>query len=94
MGLVEPELAAPRLSTPRQKVPTGSVGIAERQTAVYPLVSPGGWNLLGRTATRLFDPQRDGYSLLAPGDRVRFVAIDRDTFIAAGGDATPMDTDR
>lgn len=94
MGLVEPELAAPRLSTPRQKVPAGSVGIAERQTAVYPLVSPGGWNLLGRTATRLFDPQRDGYSLLAPGDRVRFVAIDRDTFIAAGGDATPMDTDR
>lgn len=94
MGLVEPELAAPRLSTPRQSVPAGSVGIAERQTAVYPLVSPGGWNLLGRTATRLFDPQRDGYSLLAPGDRVRFVAIDRDTFLAQGGDVTPMDLGR
>ncbi|WOD11428.1 5-oxoprolinase subunit PxpB [Pseudomonas sp. NyZ704] len=90
MGLVEPELAAPRLSTPRKKVPAGSVGIAERQTAVYPLVSPGGWNLLGRTASRLFDPQREGYSLLKPGDRVRFVAIDRETFIGQGGDVTPM----
>ncbi|MBQ0742329.1 MAG: 5-oxoprolinase subunit PxpB [Pseudomonas sp.] len=90
MGLVQPELAAPRLSTPRKKVPAGSVGIAERQTAVYPLVSPGGWNLLGRTATRLFDPQREGYSLLTPGDRVRFVAIDRETFIDQGGDVTPM----
>lgn len=90
MGLVEPELTAPRLSTPRKKVPAGSVGIAERQTAVYPLVSPGGWNLLGRTATRLFDPQREGYSLLTPSDRVRFVAIDRDAFVDLGGDITPM----
>lgn len=90
MGMVEPALTAPRLSTPRKRVPAGSVGIAERQTAVYPLVSPGGWNLIGRTATRLFDPQRDGYSLLAPGDRVRFVAIDRAAFIDQGGDVTPM----
>lgn len=90
MGLVEPALAAPRLSTPRKTVPAGSVGIAERQTAVYPLVSPGGWNLLGRTATQLFDPQRDGYSLLRPGDRVRFVAIDRATFLDQGGDITPL----
>ncbi|MEH6497850.1 MAG: 5-oxoprolinase subunit PxpB [Pseudoalteromonas distincta] len=94
MGLVEPELAAPRLSTPRKKVPAGSVGIAERQTAIYPLVSPGGWNLLGRTATRLFDPQREDYSLFTPGDRVRFVAIDRDTFVGQGGDVTPMATEQ
>lgn len=94
MGLVEETLAAARLSTPRQRVPAGSVGIAERQTAVYPLVSPGGWNLLGRTATRLFDPDREGYSLLAPGDRVRFVAIDRDTFAEQGGDLTPMENAR
>lgn len=94
MGLVEEALAAARLSTPRQRVPAGSVGIAERQTAVYPLASPGGWNLLGRTATRLFDPDREGYSLLAPGDRVRFVAIDRDTFLKQGGDPTPAEAAR
>lgn len=91
MGLVEPQLVAPRLSTPRQRVPAGSVGIAERQTAIYPLVSPGGWNLLGRTPAALFDRQRDGYSLLAPGDRVRFIAIDHAEFIRLGGDDTPMD---
>ncbi|UAW98459.1 5-oxoprolinase subunit PxpB [Halopseudomonas nanhaiensis] len=91
MGLVEPQLAAPRLSTPRQHVPAGSVGIAERQTAVYPLVSPGGWNLLGRTPVALFDRQRDGYSLLRPGDRVRFIAVEHADFIRLGGDDTPME---
>lgn len=90
MGLVEPRLAAPRLATPRQRVPAGSVGIAERQTAVYPLVSPGGWNLLGRTSTQLFDRERDGYSLLSPGDRVRFVPVDHAEFVRLGGDDTPM----
>lgn len=90
MGLVEPRLAAPRLATPRQRVPAGSVGIAERQTAVYPLVSPGGWNLLGRTPTQLFDRERDGYSLLSPGDRVRFVPVDHAEFVRLGGDDTPM----
>ena len=54
----------------------------------------GGWNLLGRTATRLFDPQREDYSLFTPGDRVRFVAIDRDTFVGQGGDVTPMATEQ
>lgn len=90
MGLVEPALATPRLATPRQRVAAGSVGIAERQTAAYPLASPGGWNLLGRTPARLFDRGRDGYSLLQPGDRVRFEAIDRAEFIRLGGDDTPM----
>lgn len=90
MGLVEPQLATPRLATPRQKVAAGSVGIAERQTAAYPLVSPGGWNLLGRTPAHLFDRERDGYSLLQPGDRVRFEAIDHAEFIRLGGDDTPM----
>lgn len=90
MGLVAPELAAPRLDTPRQRVSPGSVGIAERQTAVYPLASPGGWNLLGRTPVSLFDRNRDGYSLLQPGDRVRFEAIERAEFIRLGGDDTPM----
>ncbi|MFK8330147.1 5-oxoprolinase subunit PxpB [Pseudomonas sp. BJa5] len=91
MGLVEEALAAPRLATPRKRVAAGSVGIAERQTAAYPAVSPGGWNLIGRTPSKLFDRQRDGYSLLQPGDRVRFVPVDRATFINLGGDDTPLE---
>ncbi|WP_422416928.1 5-oxoprolinase subunit PxpB [Pseudomonas sp. GZD-222] len=91
MGLVEEALAAPRLATPRKRVAAGSVGIAERQTAAYPAVSPGGWNLIGRTPSKLFDRQRDGYSLLQPGDRVRFVAVDHATFINLGGDDTPLE---
>ena len=86
MGLVEERLASPRLSTPRKRVAAGSVGIAERQTAAYPAVSPGGWNLIGRTPVRLFDREREGYSLLQPGDRVRFVPISRSEFVALGGD--------
>jgi len=93
MGLVDPSIAAPRLATPRQRVPQGSVGIAERQTAVYPLPSPGGWNLLGRCPLALFDREREGYSLLKPGDRVRFVAIDRTEFVRLGGDPSPMEAD-
>jgi KipI family sensor histidine kinase inhibitor len=91
MGLVEPALAAPRLSTPRKRIAAGSVGIAERQTAVYPAVSPGGWNLLGRTPTRLFDHAIEGYSLLQPGDRVRFEPIDHAEFIRLGGDDSPLE---
>lgn len=86
MGLVDERLASPRLSTPRKRVAAGSVGIAERQTAAYPAASPGGWNLIGRTPARLFDRARDNYSLLQPGDRVRFVAVSRDEFMALGGD--------
>lgn len=86
MGLVDERLASPRLSTPRKRVAAGSVGIAERQTAAYPAVSPGGWNLIGRTPVRLFDRERQGYSLLQPGDRVRFVPVSRSEFMALGGD--------
>lgn len=91
MGLVEAALAAPRLATPRKRVAAGSVGIAERQTAAYPAESPGGWNLIGRTPSTLFDRQREGYSLLQPGDRVRFVAVDRARFVNLGGDDTPLE---
>lgn len=86
MGLVDERLASPRLNTPRKRVAAGSVGIAERQTAAYPAVSPGGWNLIGRTPVRLFDREREGYSLLQPGDRVRFVPVSRSEFVALGGD--------
>ena len=91
MGLVEEVLATPRLNTPRKKVAAGSVGIAERQTAAYPVVSPGGWNLIGRTPARLFDRERDGYSLMQPGDTVRFAAVEHAEFIRLGGDDTPLE---
>ncbi|MFO8044357.1 MAG: 5-oxoprolinase subunit PxpB [Halomonas sp.] len=91
MGLLDERLEVPRLTTPRQRVPVNSVAIAGRQTAAYPAVTPGGWNLLGRTSARLFDRDRDGFSLLAVGDRVRFVPVARSAFEAQGGDTTPME---
>lgn len=91
MGLVDEVLATPRLDTPRKKVAAGSVGIAERQTAAYPVVSPGGWNLIGRTAAKLFDRKRDGYSLMQPGDTVRFEAVSHAEFLNLGGDDTPLE---
>lgn len=91
MGLLDETLTCPRLDTPRQKVPAGSVAIAGQQTAAYPVVTPGGWNLIGRTPTRLFDRNREGFSLLRVGDRVRFVPVSRDEFESQGGDATPTE---
>jgi KipI family sensor histidine kinase inhibitor len=67
-------LAVPRLDTPRERVPAGSVAVAGPYSAVYPRESPGGWRLLGRTELGLFDPAGDRPALLEPGDRVRFVA--------------------
>ena len=84
---LDPSLALPRLATPRTRVPAGSVAIGGAQTGIYPRESPGGWRLLGRTPLRLFDPQRASPSLLAPGDRVRFVAIDDDAFARLERDA-------
>lgn len=91
MGLVDECLSSPRLQTPRKRVPAGSLGIADRQTAIYPLVSPGGWNLIGRSPTRLFDRELDGYSIWQPGDRVRFQPIDHAEFVRLGGDDTPCE---
>ena len=73
MGTVDPSIAAPRHRVPRERVPAGAVGIAGMQTGVYPVDSPGGWQLIGHTATVMFDPSREQPSLLAAGDRVRFV---------------------
>jgi KipI family sensor histidine kinase inhibitor len=75
LGGLPAELATPRLSAPRKHVPEGSVAIGGSQAGVYPLASPGGWRLIGRTALRLFDPQGSPPSLLRMGDRVRFVGI-------------------
>jgi len=91
MGLVDEALATPRLKTPRRKVAAGSVGIADRQTAIYPLLSPGGWNILGRTNVPLFEYAKRGAPLFRPGDKVRFRAISREEFEADGGDTTPME---
>ena len=74
------QLATPRRDTPRKEIPPGSVGIGGAQTGIYPLRSPGGWNLIGRTPLTLFDPTKDPPTLLCPGDRVRFRAITREEF--------------
>lgn len=86
LGELDERLALPRRATPRTRVPAGSLAIAERQTAVYPQASPGGWHLLGRTAQCLFDPYKEPPCPLAVGDRVRFVPIDEASYRAAGGE--------
>jgi len=73
-------LATPRRDVPRKEIAPGSVGIGGAQTGIYPLRSPGGWNLIGRTPLQLFDPAKDPPTLLHPGDRVRFRAITREEF--------------
>jgi KipI family sensor histidine kinase inhibitor len=75
LGGMSERIAAPRRATPRRRVPPGSVAIGGSQTGVYPLSSPGGWQLIGRTPLALFDPARRPASLLATGDRVRFVPV-------------------
>lgn len=72
LGPLDPALVLPRRDTPRPRIPAGSVAIGGAQTAVYPLVTPGGWHLLGRTEVTLFDPASNEPALLAAGDRVRF----------------------
>ena len=74
------QLNTPRRATPRKAIPPGSVGIGGGQTGIYPLCSPGGWNLIGRTPFRLFDPKRNPPTLLQAGGRVRFRAITREEF--------------
>ena len=87
LGEVDPALATPRKATPRTQVPAGSVAIADRQTAVYPRCSPGGWQIVGRTAKKLFDHEAPDSvaATLQVGDRVRFMAITEAEFLAQGG---------
>ena len=80
LGLVPEQLAMPRLSTPRTKVPAGSVGIADRQTGIYPSSTPGGWRLIGRTPIPLYRKNSAQPFLLKPGDLVQFEPIHRDEF--------------
>ncbi|MGB0585248.1 MAG: 5-oxoprolinase subunit PxpB [Limisphaerales bacterium] len=85
LGEVDEAIAWPRLATPRQHVPTGSVGIADRQTAVYPAESPGGWNLIGRCPVRIFDPMAAVPMPMAVGDRIQFEPISRTDYLELGG---------
>jgi inhibitor of KinA len=75
MGIVDDKIAVPRLSQPRKNVPAGSVGIAGNQTGIYPLDSPGGWNIIGQTPLRMFDISNEDPCLVKPGDKIKFVAI-------------------
>jgi len=82
LGELPEALVTPRLATPRRRVPHGSVGIAGRQTGVYPVTTPGGWRLLGRTPISMFRPDQIEFSFLSIGDRVRFTPIDQKQFAA------------
>lgn len=77
LGGLPERLSVPRLATPRLKVPAGSVGIAGTQTGVYPLETPGGWRIIGRTYLRLFDAAYQVPTPILPGDKVRFVRIEK-----------------
>lgn len=86
LGQIDPILQMPRLSSPRAKVPKGAVAIADRQTAVYPAASPGGWNLIGLCPSPMFTPEATPAMPVAVGDEVQFVAIDKAEFIRLGGE--------
>ncbi len=75
LGELPPSIAAPRLSDPRNRVPAGSVAIGGCQTGIYPIETPGGWRIIGRTSLRLFDPSREVPFLLSAGDQVQFLPI-------------------
>ena len=85
LGGLPPQLALPRLETPRERVPEGTVAIAN-QTTIYALTSPGGWRWVGRTPIKLFDPSKDPPTYLVAGDRVRFVPISEVEYLAMGGE--------
>lgn len=86
LGEIDERLATARLASPRKAVPRGSVSIADRQTAVYPAQSPGGWKVLGRTPIAMFDASYDGLSLLHVGDQVRYEPISKEEFLRRGGE--------
>ena len=80
LGGLPQKIATPRRENPRKEIPVGSVGIGGKQTGIYPIKSPGGWNIIGRTPLRLFDPQTNPPVVLQTGDHVRFRPITREQF--------------
>jgi KipI family sensor histidine kinase inhibitor len=85
LGEVADEIATPRLETPRLKVPAGSVGIAEKQTGIYPCEAPGGWRIIGRTPIRLFDPLEQPPTPLKAGDVIKFKSVSEEKFRTTEG---------
>ena len=75
LGGMSPKIVMPRKATPRAKIPAGSVGIAGNQTGIYPAESPGGWQIIGKTPLKLFEPTREPPALLRAGDYITFVSI-------------------
>jgi KipI family sensor histidine kinase inhibitor len=85
LGEVDERITMPRLATPRHNVPQGAVAIADRQTAIYPSQSPGGWNIVGLCPIRLFNAEKQPHTPMQVGDKIRFISIDRDEFIQLDG---------
>lgn len=84
LGGMSAKIAAPRLDTPRTRIPAGSVGIAGTQTGIYPAESPGGWRLIGRTPLKVFDPTRQPPTLFQAGDYLKFVSVTPEEFARIG----------
>jgi KipI family sensor histidine kinase inhibitor len=80
LGGMDEKISTPRKQNPRMKIPAGAVGIAGNQTGIYPIVSPGGWQLIGRTPLRLFDPNRNPEFLFQAGDTIKFYPISKDEY--------------
>jgi len=80
LGGMDPRIEASRLDSPRTSIPVGAVGIGGKQTGIYPLASPGGWRLIGRTPVKVYDPQRDDPILYRAGDYIRFCPITEEQF--------------
>lgn len=80
LGGMDPRLEAPRLDSPRTAIPAGAVGIGGKQTGIYPLASPGGWRLIGRTPVKIYDPQRSVPIVYQAGDYIRFYPITKGEF--------------
>jgi KipI family sensor histidine kinase inhibitor len=80
LGGMSEKIETPRLKTPRTKIPAGSVGIAGKQTGIYPMESPGGWQLIGRTPLKLYNPKSETPIILQAGDYIRFVPIEKDEY--------------
>ena len=87
LGNMDPRIEAPRLDSPRTRIPAGSVGIGGKQTGIYPLDSPGGWRLIGQTPVKVYDPERSEPILYQAGDYIRFYPVTAQEYavIAAAG---------
>lgn len=87
LGGMDERIEAPRLDSPRTTIPEGSVGIGGKQTGIYPLASPGGWRLIGRTPFRVYDPEREEPILYRAGDRIRFYRISEEEYLRIQNDS-------